>query len=47
MIQAFGDGNDPLSNSIAGGVVALLILLVSIYMIVKSHKTENQISKKE
>ena len=40
MIQAFGDGNDPLSNSIAGGVVALLILLISIYMIVKSHKEE-------
>ena len=47
MIQAFGDGNDPLSNSIAGGVVALLILLVSIYMIVKSHSAEKQISKKE
>ena len=40
MIQAFGDGNDPISNSIAGGVVALLILLISIYMIVKSHKEE-------
>ena len=47
MIQAFGDGNDPLSNSIAEGVVALLILLVSIYMIVKSHSAEKQISKKE
>ena len=40
MIQAFGDGNDPLSNSIAGGVVALLILLISIYMIVRSYKEE-------
>ena len=47
MIQAFGDGNDPLSNSIAGGAVALLILLISIYMIVKSHSAEKQISKKE
>lgn len=40
MIQAFGDGNDPISNSIAGGVVALLILLISIYMIVRSYKEE-------
>ena len=47
MIQAFGDGNDPLPNSIAGGAVALLILLISIYMIVKSHSAEKQISKKE
>ena len=47
MIQAFGDGNDPLSNSIAGGAVALSILLVSIYMIVKSYHTEKNIFQEE
>ena len=45
MIRAFGDGNDPLSNSVAGGAIALLILWISIHMIVQSYREKERLDQ--
>ena len=45
MIRAFGDGNDPLSNSVAGGAIALLILWISIHMIVQSYREKERLGQ--
>lgn len=37
MNQAFGNGQNRFANNLTGGIIALFVLLISIYMIVKSY----------
>ncbi len=38
--QAFGNGQNHLLNNVFGGILALFILIISVLMIVKSHKAQ-------